>query len=258
MCLHFQAPALTSEETNFTKGGSVQSALSALPSVGAVTVARNAHSSGIGFVWTVTFDGPLCAGDQPQLKIGANDTAATGSLESLRTATVLDGSGVAGGFALSFKGAVTNPLPVNASAQNVADELSGLTTLGTALVTRTGPDGAGGHSWRVTFADVPTGNVEEIQTDGTALFTHAMDGTAKVKVTTAQNGSVIRGLYRLTFPGPGSHGYETWNLAYNATAAQVKGAYKNCLCARRRSSKDGGARVRGSVLLTIGNALCFV
>ena len=51
-----------------------------------------------------------------------------------------------------------------------------------------------------------------------------MDGTAKVKVTTAQNGSVIRGLYRLTFPGPGSHGYETWNLAYNATAAQVKGA----------------------------------
>lgn len=167
--LSFQDKATSSLAASAT-AAQVQTALNALPSIGAVSVSRISLGSNC-FRWLVTFASPKTDGPQPLLVAGGVDTqgslstlvsTTTGASASVNVTRVLSGSyaGLSGSLTLEFDGRSTS-VAHDASADVMATALQRLGT-GSVNVTRSlnGPEAYGAYSWNVTFtghaAPLPT------------------------------------------------------------------------------------------------------
>ena len=60
---------------------------------------------------------------------------------------------IGGMFRLQFEGQVTSSLNFDAGANDVRLAMEGLSTVGTVVVTRTGPSYQNGYAWTITFND---------------------------------------------------------------------------------------------------------
>ena len=150
----------------------VTAALSALPSLGTVTVAGPVPSvdyagAGASF-WVITFTDAALVGDIPSLDVVADcECGSDGTLmgngararvcaggATCEGVVTRAGAAIAGTFALTLLGHMTPPLPHDIGADQLAAAIS--TTLpdvtGPVSALRSGPDPQGGYSWTLAFA----------------------------------------------------------------------------------------------------------
>ena len=115
-----------------------------------VIVTRTQGANSGDYVYLITF--PPSMGNVPQM------TVISSSLTPVPTAvasvsTVVDGNVIGGMFSLQFEGQVTSSLNFDAGANDVRLAMEALSTVGTVVVTRTGPSYQNGYSWTITFND---------------------------------------------------------------------------------------------------------
>ncbi|CAM9289154.1 unnamed protein product, partial [Phaeothamnion confervicola] len=179
--------------------------------VGTVEVSRG--RTGVrGYVWTVTF--MALDGDRPQLK--AIDVTLAGA-HVLEVETLADGvAAVDGNFSLALGAYSTGPLPLDATAAELAEALSAL--LPAAGSGGSGWNGASGRSFNVTFT-AAAGNVPELVANVTGLSGGGAAGAAAT-VDTVRNGTDrISGTFALML---GVNATDA--LPYNASAGAIMNA----------------------------------
>ena len=134
-----------------TDGRDAENILAAMNNVDfGVIVTRTQGANSGDYVYLITF--PPSMGNVPQM------TVISSSLTPVPTAvasvsTVVDGNVIGGMFSLQFEGQVTSSLNFDAGANDVRLAMEGLSTVGTVVVTRTGPSYQNGYAWTITFND---------------------------------------------------------------------------------------------------------
>lgn len=154
----------------------------------------------------MTFVGALVAGDVPKLEVG-NETTLFAAGASSSVVTLVEGNGLSGSWAAIFTfpdgqaapDKITTALAHDATAEEVAMALINLEGVSDVEVTRSGPDGADGYVWFVTFRGSPTGDIPLLEVDVSLLGVDqvAQYSTQYVDVSTLTNGSALRGTFTL-------------------------------------------------------------
>ncbi|KAH9100136.1 hypothetical protein LEN26_016139, partial [Aphanomyces euteiches] len=158
---------------------SVQSALQALPTVGAVAVTRTGPDYQGGYVWSITFLSNMNPGDVPLMGI-ANTLVATGAAAVVTYGT--RGNQLSGTFTLSFNGNPTGPLSFQATDVAVQTALQALPGIGNIKVLRQGPDYQLGYTWTVSFLTLK-GPVPALTYSAAALTETRSDSVVSKTIT---------------------------------------------------------------------------
>jgi len=135
--------------------------LEALPNIGTVIVTRSGPNDQHGYVWTITFDSDMNAGNiVPLVPDKTGLFVSSAGKDCKLVVTSKDGNELGGSFGVTYttlslvSGVAV--VPFNASADQFKHLLETamvppLIPSGTIAVTRSGPDGQKGYSWTVTF-----------------------------------------------------------------------------------------------------------
>ena len=111
------------------------------------------------------------------------DATSVGALVDVQRIQTENTGSIGGTFIVEFDGQLTDSLPYDVSALDMQAALNGLVTIGKVTVSRNILLASGGHSWSVTFSDMPYPGTQESK-----LIVHGeglSDGNVYIESTTA-------------------------------------------------------------------------
>ncbi|KAH7469291.1 Titin [Phytophthora ramorum] len=159
--------------------------LNRLPIFGNVLVTRSLVDDQGGCIWTVAFE--ESEGNLPQFICAVDANFKAGTV--CKTDTLTDGNVLSGSF---FIGA-SSPIPFNADAAQIENELEAMGNINTVQVKRSAPSPQFGYTWTVTFVDY----------DGDApplLVTSSLVGTgSRISVREVRKGNALSGTFTLSY-----------------------------------------------------------
>ena len=186
-----------------------------------VTRARGANTG--DYVYSITF--PPSMGNVPQMSvISSSLTPVPTAVAAVSTA--VEGNIIGGSYRLQFSGETTASLDYDAGSNDVRVALEALSSVGTVVVTRTGPDYQNGFVWTVTFTSpVNTGNVPAIIPQYSGLTVSSVGASVSMAVA-SQDGNQLGGTFTLLWKNTPTSGSPTQGttvaIPYDATAAQFE------------------------------------
>jgi len=229
---------------------SVEEILEAMPNIGDVTVNRVGPDAQGGYAWSVTFD--AAAGDVPQLYLAQSALQSIGADVSI--GTVQDGSIIGGYFRLSYEGDQTDPIPTDATENDIRIAMQALSTVGTISVRSVPPpelapqfpaefgsqssaavaglEGPiGERAWAITFtSDSNSGVLSDIVPsselmlgDGAQVLLCTGGSTAYPCAGLSSRGNFISGSLSLEWGGANA------TVPFDATATSMKSALEQKL-----------------------------
>ncbi|KAL4164561.1 hypothetical protein KRP22_004426 [Phytophthora ramorum] len=161
--------------------------LNRLPIFGNVLVTRSLVDDQGGCIWTVAFE--ESEGNLPQFICAVDANFKAGTV--CKTDTLTDGNVLSGSF---FIGA-SSPIPFNADAAQIENELEAMGDINTVQVKRSAPSPQFGYTWTVTFVDY----------DGDApplLVTSSLVGTgSRISVREVRKGNALKTAAKSTSDG---------------------------------------------------------
>ncbi|KAH7469287.1 Titin [Phytophthora ramorum] len=159
--------------------------LNRLPIFGNVLVTRSLVDDQGGCTWTVAFE--ESEGNLPQFICAVDANFKAGTV--CKTDTLTDGNVLSGSF---FIGA-SSPIPFNADAAQIENELEAMGDINTVQVKRSAPSPQFGYTWTITFVDY----------DGDApplLVTSSLVGTgSRISVREVRKGNALSGTFTLSY-----------------------------------------------------------
>ncbi|KAL4108379.1 hypothetical protein PRIC1_000096 [Phytophthora ramorum] len=159
--------------------------LNRLPIFGNVLVTRSLVDDQGGCIWTVAFE--ESEGNLPQFICAVDANFKAGTV--CKTDTLTDGNVLSGSF---FIGA-SSPIPFNADAAQIENELEAMGDINTVQVKRSAPSPQFGYTWTITFVDY----------DGDApplLVTSSLVGTgSRISVREVRKGNALSGTFTLSY-----------------------------------------------------------
>jgi hypothetical protein len=176
------------------------------------------------YIYTITF--PVTMGNVPQMT--AIFSALTPVYDvNVVVGTTVDGNVVGGLYRLTFEGQTTSSLSFDASENDVRVALETLSSIGTIVVSRTGPTAQLEYAWSVTFtSNVNSGFQPKFIPDFTGLIvsSQAAGTTAQIAVTTTTPGNEIGGSFTLTFTNKATSPVTATSavIQYDASAADFQ------------------------------------
>ncbi|KAL7537095.1 hypothetical protein ACHAXR_007582 [Thalassiosira sp. AJA248-18] len=133
----------------------MQSRLEGLDTIGAVAVSRSMADEQSGFSWEIEFLSHSNGGNLPSMKVHGDGLRTSNPVggAKIEMSTARDGSYISGSYTLAFLDEETNPIPYDADASTVKDELEALSSIARVDVDRTLLDVVGGCTWTVSFLE---------------------------------------------------------------------------------------------------------
>jgi len=174
----------------------MQSQLEDIDSIGAVSVSRSFADEQNGFVWEVEFLSDSNGGNLPSMIVhgdGLRTSNPSIGGADVNVSVGRDGSYISGSFTLAFLGEETNPIPFNADASTVKNELEDLSTIARVNVERTPLDIVGGTTWTISFLEdgsmLHRGDMPLLVVDS-SLLTGTPDESPSIVVTEERKGTI--------------------------------------------------------------------
>mmetsp|Transcript_25263 Transcript_25263/g.52844 ORF Transcript_25263/g.52844 Transcript_25263/m.52844 type:complete len:1508 (+) Transcript_25263:155-4678(+) len=146
---------LTADIPSDASSSEMQSYLESLDTIGAVSISRSMADEQGGFEWEIEFLSNSNGGNLPSMEVhgdGLRTSNPVGGADIVVSAG-RDGSYISGSYTLAFFGEETNPIPYDADALTVKEELEGLSSIARVHVERTPLDVVGGCTWTVSFLE---------------------------------------------------------------------------------------------------------
>ena len=209
-------------------GLSVEEILEGMQNIGDVNVTRvvvqdSQHSPVTKYSITYSITFLNNERDLPQLSLGTSQL--TGAGADIVFGTTADGNMLGGNMLLTFNGDTSQPVPFDATPEQVKVALEALPSVDTVNVLRSGPDVLLGYVWTVTFTgDGNKGALPLIVGTQSGLT----GAGANLTIALVTQGNQLGGSFDLTYPIGGDTG-NTVSIPHDATDAALQNALENSL-----------------------------